>query len=53
MRSLLALASESFDMVIVDAPPILGLADAPLLASMSAATLLVLAAGGTRRSVVK
>jgi polysaccharide biosynthesis transport protein len=53
MRSLLALASESFDMVIVDAPPVLGLADAPLLASMSAATVLVVAAGGTRRNIVK
>jgi succinoglycan biosynthesis transport protein ExoP len=53
MHTLVSLAGESFDMVIVDAPPILGLADAPLLASMVAGTLLVLAAGGTRRGVVK
>jgi len=53
MRTLVSLGGESFDMVIVDAPPILGLADAPLLASMTAGTILVLAAGGTRRGVVK
>ena len=53
MRTLVSLAGESFDMVIVDAPPVLGLADAPLLASMTAGTLFVLAAGGTRRGVIK
>src|SRR5262249_2173014 len=36
-----------------DCPPVLGLADAPLLASMASGTLLVVAAGETRRGVVK
>jgi polysaccharide biosynthesis transport protein len=53
MARLLSTASENFDIVIVDAPPVLGLADAPLLASIAAGTLLVLGAGETRRGVVK
>ncbi|MFZ0846188.1 MAG: polysaccharide biosynthesis tyrosine autokinase [Pseudolabrys sp.] len=53
MLTLISLARESFDVVIIDAPPILGLADAPLLASIAAGTLLVLGSGETRRGVVK
>src|SRR6516164_5558708 len=53
MLSLLSTAGEKVDAVIVDAPPVMGLADAPLLASMAGGTLLVVAAGQTRRSVVK
>ena len=53
MLSLLSTASEKVDVVIVDSPPILGLADAPLLASIAAGTLLVIATGDTRRGVVK
>jgi capsular exopolysaccharide synthesis family protein len=53
MTRLLSSASEKFDIVIVDAPPVLGLADAPLLASVAAGTLLVLGVGETRRGVVK
>jgi len=53
MLSLISTASEKVDMVIIDSPPILGLADAPLLASVAAGTLLVIATGDTRRSVVK
>jgi succinoglycan biosynthesis transport protein ExoP len=52
MLSLLSTAIEKLDAVIVDAPPILGLADAPLLASIAAGTLLVIATD-TRRGVVK
>jgi succinoglycan biosynthesis transport protein ExoP len=53
MITLMSHTAESFDVVIVDAPPVLGLADAPLLASITAGTLLVLGAGETRRGVVK
>jgi polysaccharide biosynthesis transport protein len=53
MARLLSSASENFELVIIDAPPVLGLADAPLLASIGAGTLLVLGAGETRRGVVK
>ena len=52
MASLLAVAAERFDLVIVDAPPVGGLADAPLLASMSSATLLVVEADKTHRRAV-
>ncbi|MDE2445261.1 MAG: polysaccharide biosynthesis tyrosine autokinase [Alphaproteobacteria bacterium] len=51
--SLLALGMESFDIVVIDGPPVMGLADAPLLASMTRATLLVIAANETRRNTVK
>jgi polysaccharide biosynthesis transport protein len=53
MLSLLSTASEKVDAVIVDSPPILGLADAPLLASIASGTMLVIATGDTRRSTVK
>ena len=53
LMSLLSAASEKFDMVIVDSPPVMGLADAPLLASMAAGTLLVIATSDTRRGAVK
>ncbi|MGH6702544.1 MAG: GumC family protein [Bradyrhizobium sp.] len=53
MMSLISAASESFNVVIVDAPPIMGLADAPLLSSMVAGTLLVMATSDTRRGVVR
>jgi polysaccharide biosynthesis transport protein len=51
--SLLTLGQQSFDIVVIDGPPIMGLADAPLLASMANATLLVVAAGETRRHTAK
>lgn len=53
MMSLLSSAGEKFDVVILDAPPIMGLADAPLLSSMAAGTLIVMATADTRRGVVK
>ena len=46
--SLLAEAASTFDMVIVDGPPILGLADSPLLSTATRATLMVVEAGRTR-----
>lgn len=51
--SLLALGMESFDIVVIDGPPVMGLADAPLISSMVRATLLVIAANETRRNTVK
>ena len=51
--SLLGLATESFDVVIIDSPPIMGLADAPLLAGVVSGTLLVVAANETRREAAK
>jgi polysaccharide biosynthesis transport protein len=53
LKSLLMLAAESFDIVLIDGPPIMGLADAPLISSNVQSTMLVVAANETRRSVVK
>ncbi len=42
MRNLLHIASEQFDLVIVDTPPVLAVTDANVLAAHAGATLLVL-----------
>jgi succinoglycan biosynthesis transport protein ExoP len=44
---------QAFDVVILDGPPVLGLADAPLLASRAEATLLVVSAEMTRKDAVQ
>ncbi len=49
MASLLKLAAERFDHVVIDGPPVLGLADAPLLGSLADATVLVVQSGATSR----
>jgi len=49
MASLLKLAAERFDNVVIDGPPVLGLADAPLLGSLADATILVVQSGATSR----
>lgn len=46
--SLIADASATFDVVVIDGPPILGLADSPLLSTIAQATLMVVEAGRTR-----
>ncbi|MEO5565597.1 MAG: polysaccharide biosynthesis tyrosine autokinase [Luteimonas sp.] len=46
--SLLSLAARIYDQVIIDGPPVLGLADAPILASLANGTLLVVHSGETR-----
>ncbi len=53
LPSLLALAAQSFDIILIDGPPIMGLADAPLLATTTHGTLLVVAANETRKNTVK
>jgi capsular exopolysaccharide synthesis family protein len=53
MISLLNLAAEKFDQVIIDGPPVLGLADAPLLGSIADATVLVVEAGVTNRGFAR
>jgi capsular exopolysaccharide synthesis family protein len=53
MLSLITVASEKFDLLILDGPPVMGLADAPILANLAQATLLVVQAGTTRVAVVK
>ena len=46
--SLIADASATFDVVVIDGPPILGLADSPLLSTVAQATVMVVEAGRTR-----
>ncbi|WP_029625231.1 GumC family protein [Sphingomonas sp. PAMC 26605] len=46
--ALLADAAATFDVVVIDGPPILGLADSPLLSSLVHATLMVVESGRTR-----
>jgi polysaccharide biosynthesis transport protein len=53
MLSLLTVAGVKFDRIIIDGPPVLGLADAPILANVARATLLVVEAGETRVSVAR
>jgi succinoglycan biosynthesis transport protein ExoP len=48
MLSLVKVAADKFDQVIIDGPPVMGLADAPILANMAHGTMLVVEAGGTR-----
>ncbi|AQR75549.1 polysaccharide biosynthesis tyrosine autokinase [Sphingomonas sp. LM7] len=48
LRAILAEATSAFDMVVIDGPPILGLADSPLLSTVCQATLMVVEAGKTR-----
>lgn len=50
LRRMLAEASEIYDHVVIDGPPVLGFADAPLLASAVGGTVFVLEARGTRRA---
>lgn len=47
LPALLQALGERYDTIILDGPPVLGLADAPLLAHHAEATLLVAAAGDT------
>lgn len=46
--AVLAEAASTFDLVVIDGPPILGLADAPLLSTMVEGTLMVVESGRTR-----
>ena len=50
-RTILNEVSDWFDYIVVDAPPVLGLADAPLLSSVCEGTLMVFEASKIRRGV--
>ncbi|MDQ3077270.1 MAG: polysaccharide biosynthesis tyrosine autokinase [Pseudomonadota bacterium] len=51
-HAILTEAAEHFDMVVVDAPPVLGLADAPLLAAVCNGTMMVVESGRARTQAV-
>jgi capsular exopolysaccharide synthesis family protein len=48
IRKIVAEASERFDLVVIDGPPTLGLADSPLLAAAAGNLLFVIESGKTR-----
>ena len=48
MRELVAKLSETYDSVIIDAPPVLGLADIPLLADSVEGVIYTIEAGGVK-----
>ena len=48
IRKIIAEAEEQFDLIILDGPPTLGLADAPLLAAAAGNVLFVVESGSTR-----
>jgi capsular exopolysaccharide synthesis family protein len=48
IRKILAEAEEQFDLIVLDGPPTLGLADAPLLAAAAGNVLFVVESGSTR-----
>jgi capsular exopolysaccharide synthesis family protein len=48
IRKIIAEAKEGFDLVVIDGPPTIGLADAPLLAAAAGNALFVIEAGKTR-----
>ncbi len=49
-KEILDEAMQRFDHIIIDSPPVLGLADAPMLASSTEGTLMVIEAGAIRRA---
>jgi capsular exopolysaccharide synthesis family protein len=48
IRKIIAEAEDQFDLVLIDGPPTIGLADAPLLASAAGNVLFVVESGSTR-----
>ena len=51
--SLLTVVSERYDQIIVDSPPVLGLADTPILANAVDGTLLVVYSGKTKAAAAQ
>jgi len=53
LRQLLDLMSEHYNHVVLDLPPVMGLADAPLIAAQAEGTLVITAAHSTHKNVVR
>ena len=51
--TMISVGLEVFDLIVIDSPPMLGIADAQLLSSASAATVFVVSAGQSRKRVVQ
>lgn len=53
MFSLISAAMEVYDLVVIDTPPLVGLADAQLLAGAASATVFVVASDQQRKGVIR
>jgi polysaccharide biosynthesis transport protein len=53
LLSLLSVGLEVFDLIVVDSPPVMGLADAPLLSNAVAATMFIVGAGQVRTKLIR
>jgi polysaccharide biosynthesis transport protein len=53
LYSLLSIGLEVFDLIVVDGPPVLGLADAQLLSAAAAGTMFIVGGGQTRTGMVR
>ncbi|HVU31531.1 MAG TPA: polysaccharide biosynthesis tyrosine autokinase, partial [Sphingomicrobium sp.] len=51
MARLIQALGQQFDNVIIDGPPVMGFADAPLIAAVTEATVMVVESGKTARSI--
>jgi capsular exopolysaccharide synthesis family protein len=51
--SLLSTGLEVFNLIVIDGPPVVGLADAPLLSSAAAASIMVVGAGQVRTAMIR
>ena len=53
LHSLMSVGLQVFDLIIVDGPPVMGFADAPLVASSVSSTVFVVAAGQLRTGMIR
>lgn len=53
MQRLIAFGVAEYDLVIIDGPPVMGLADAPILSNYMDGVMLVIEAGSTRKGFAK
>ncbi|WP_395613877.1 GumC family protein [Allosphingosinicella sp.] len=53
LERLIATLSESFDHIVFDAPPVMGLADAPLIASKVEGMVFLIESRGTKRTIAQ
>jgi polysaccharide biosynthesis transport protein len=53
LNDILEMASQSFDITIVDGPPTMGLADSPTISSKVDATIIIVAAGKNHRGYIR
>lgn len=51
-RALLTYLNDQYDQIVIDSPPVLGLADAPRLASIADATIMVMEANRSHRGAI-